>query len=383
MADEQKTEEKTDIVETPVINPFDEKNWTDAPVIIEEKIEETKKEIVEEKKEEIKEEIIDADMYLKTTLGFDTWEAAKEEIESLRKLKETAQTKEEIKFANEQSQRLFEAIKDGKDDVVYEILDTKKKLSSVDKLSAADVLKLYIEQTNKHYKQADVADVFEEKYSYPEKPVQADVEDDDDFKARIGKWEEAKAKVDRRIERDAVTAKAELSKLNTELTLPDIKKDVDPKLTPEAQQKELERLEGIRTQYLKVLESDYSKFNGYEVKAKDGEVEIPVAYVVTDEQKSALKNELKDFDVDGFITDRWFNKDGSPNIMQLMEDVHLLRNKGDVFQKIANEAASKRLVQHLGDKSKIEVNGKTDKTFTPGGTKNDQQKMAEFFWNQI
>lgn len=380
MAEEQQVE--TVEVKTPTVNPFDDSNWADKPVEVEQKTE-----VVEEKKptEEVKQEefeVVDADVHLKTTLGYDSWEAAKEEIESLKKLREAASTKEEIKFINDRSRQLFEAIKEGKDEEVYEILDAKRKLSAVDKLSPSDILKLHIEQTNKNYKQVDIADVFEEKYAYPDKPIKGDMEEDTDFNIREQKWNDAKEKIDRRIERDAFTAKQELAKLNSELALPDIKKEAAPTQSEEDKQKELQRLEEVRSSYLKVLDSDYTKFNGFEVKVKDGEIEIPITYGVPDNQRVALKDELKNFDVDEFISSRWFNPDGSPNITQTMEDIYLLRNKGDVFQKIANDAGAKRLEHHLKNKSNIDVTNQNGKTFSPDGEKNEQVKMAEFFFNQ-
>jgi len=56
------------------------------------------------------------DSELKTNLGFDTWDDAKKQFEELKNLKETASTKEEIKFANEQSKKLFDLLKEGKED---------------------------------------------------------------------------------------------------------------------------------------------------------------------------------------------------------------------------------------------------------------------------
>jgi hypothetical protein len=371
-------EEKIEVVAA-TSNPYSDENWAAEPTVQAAKKEEEKIEAKPEIKAE-EEETLDQKDWLKREFEVDDIEVLKTERAEYKKWKETKQ--EEIKFANEQSEKLFNALKEGKEDDVYEMLDTKRKVSAIEKLNSSDILKLHIEQTNKHFKREDINDVFEEKYSSPPKPVIGDAEDEDDFRARFVAWEETKGKVDRRIERDAVTAKADLAKLNAELTLPDIQGAADPKLTKEAQQKELERLEAIKAQYLKVLESDYSKFSGYEVKAKDGEVEVPIAYVVTDEQRSALKDELKGFDVDGFIISRWFNKDGSPNITQTMDDIFLLKNKGEVFQKIANEAATKRLVQYLDTKAQTDIGGKTDKTFSANGQKNEQQSMAEFFWSQ-
>ena len=65
------------------------------------------------------EEVVDANEYLKTNLGYESWEAAKAEIEELRQLKANP-TKAEIKYENEVSKKLAEAWMAGKTDEVYE-----------------------------------------------------------------------------------------------------------------------------------------------------------------------------------------------------------------------------------------------------------------------
>jgi hypothetical protein len=383
MADEKTLieEEKTVVVTPPVNNPFDENSWGSSPTATEVKTE------LEQVKTEDEEEIIEEDEAYKREFG-KTKQEFKAEYEELKKFRDAKPPSSEYKFENEESRKLAVAISKGDKKAVLKILETQDKLDTyltteVNKETAADIIKLSIQLKNKELTTDEVEFEYKQNYTIPKEPVQKVTEDDDDFKERHDEWIEKCGIIEQKRIIAAKMAKPELEKLKTEITLPDIQNGVDPKLTEEAQQKELERFDGIRNQYLKVLESEYTKFNGYEVRAKDGEVEIPVAYIVTDQQKAALRDELKDFDVDGFIESRWFNKDGSPNISQMMEDVHLLRNKGDIFQKIANDAASKRLVQHLGDKSKVDVNGKKPEgTFNPNGQQTDMQKVQEFFWNQ-
>src|SRR6185503_6570899 len=121
-------------------------------------------------------EIVDADEYIpqqiKENLGYESWDDAKAALAELKALKDAANTPAELKFANEQSKQLHEAILAGETDKVYEILDTQKKLSAVNDMKPADAIKLHIQQTNKNFKPVDVEDVFEEKYTYPEKPEQ-------------------------------------------------------------------------------------------------------------------------------------------------------------------------------------------------------------------
>ena len=125
---------------------------------------------------------------------------------------------------------------------------------------------------------------------------------------------------------------------------------------------------------------NYKNFNGYEVKYKDEEVEIPVNFVVPDENKVALKKELETFDVDEFIGQRWFTKEGQPNVMQMMEDVTLLREKEAVFQKIANEVGAKMKLHYMGQKANVSVNGNQQATFNPNTAKSQMDEQIEFIW---
>ena len=60
-------------------------------------------------------------------------------------------------------------LKEGKTDDIYNYLNSKKELSEVEKLSAAEGLKLQIKYANAHFTKDDINDVFEEKYSVPVK----------------------------------------------------------------------------------------------------------------------------------------------------------------------------------------------------------------------
>lgn len=326
------------------------------------------------------EEVFDEGVYVKNNFGWDSAEAGKAELEELRKLKEAAKTPEEIKFANDESKRLFEAIKEGKFEDVYSLLHQRQTLSAVDNMKPEEVLKLHIKQTNKHFTQEDIDDVFEEKYAIPSKPVQDAGEDDDEFAARESEWNKQVAKIGRKIQRDSLEAKEVLSKLKTELVLPEIQKAADPN-AEETKQKELQRVEAIRESYLKSLDTDYNKFTGFEVVYKDEEVELPLTFGVTDEERVKMKDEFKDFDVDGFFTTRWFNGDGSPNVKQQMEDIYLLRNRAAVMSKFANEAGKQRLEAFLKAKDNVTIKTTTtQKTYEPINEQG-QKNLLDQVWS--
>lgn len=318
----------------------------------------------------VNEEIVDPKEWLKREFEVDDPALIKQQLKELNELREKAKTPAQVQYANEQSRKFHEALIAGKEDEVYNFLHEKKKLEKltspeVTRLSAEEIIKFSIYQKNKDLSPDEIDFVFNERFSFPPKPIQDAAELDGDYEARVNEWKGRVDAIEKKLVIEAKMARPELEKLKAELVLPEIQKGVDPK-EAEAQQKELERVQNLRNQYLKHLESDYKNFNGYEVKYKDEEVEIPVSFAVTPEEQVALKTELESFNIDDFISGRWFKADGSPNVQQIMSDVTLLRKGESVLQKVANEVGTKMKEHYIQKRGNIEVKGDQKQTFQPG-----------------
>ena len=67
----------------------------------------------------------DSNQFLKERFGFESVEQAEEEFKRFR------EPKEEFKFQDDMSKTLFDAIKEGKTDDIYEILNQQKKLDKL------------------------------------------------------------------------------------------------------------------------------------------------------------------------------------------------------------------------------------------------------------
>lgn len=323
---------------------------------------------------------VDVDEYFKTNFGVD-FATAKTEWEELRKIKNAPPaTPQEIQWANDESKRIHEAIRTGNTKEVYAYLHKQEQLAQAENMSAADAIKLHIRLTNPHYKAEDIADVFEEKYSYPAKPIQDLDETDEGFHTRIGQYNQVVEKINRRIERDAFTAKDGLSQLKSQIALPDI-----PLTQPAQQQPDQKELEAKQLamfeNFKKSLESNYQNFKGFSVTAKDGDVQLPINYAINPDELIASKQQLENFNVNEFLDKRWFDEQGSPNITQMQEDLYLLTNKDKVFQKIANEAASQRFLHHTKIQNNINLNG-VNQEIAPSqvSPKDVNQQVAEQIW---
>ena len=299
----------------------------------------------------------DPNQFIKERFGYDTVEQAEQEFKKFKE--KPAETN--FEFKDGVSKTLFDAIKEGKTDDVYEILNQQKRLeklttSELTPNLAVDIIKTNIQNKYKDLNQDEVDLLFYDQYFVPLKPEQGYDESDEDYAAKVKTCQSQVDYVDKKLMIEAKVIRPELEKLKSELRLPDI---YGQEKQEAASQEEFESMQQARNVYEKTLESDFNNFKGFDVTVKDEEVEIPISFNVSEEERSALKNELSDFDVDAYFEKRWFNEDGRPNVKQAMSDRYLLENWDKIARKIANEAASQRLVAHLKKTGNITLNQPT------------------------
>jgi len=321
----------------------------------------------------------DPNQFIKERFGFDSVEEAEQQF---RKLKEAPS----FEFKDDISKKLFDAIKEGKADDVYQVLNQQKRL---EKLTTAELntdLAIEIVKENIRNKHADLNEeevdlLFYDKFFVPSKPEQGYEESDEDYASKVKSWQNQLEYVEKKLMIEAKVTRPELAKLKSEIQLPDIYNEA----AFEAQsQEEFEVMQQARYNYEKTLNSEFQSFNGFNVSVKDEDVEIPIAFNVAEDERLAMKNQLEDFDTDTYFESRWFTKEGKPNVQQIMADKYLLENRDKIFSKIANEAASQRLLAHLKKNGNININ----QTPTPQGTKPnlnsieaERQRMAEWAFN--
>lgn len=299
-------------------------------------------------------EVVDADEYAKG-LGYESWEKLKEDVPQLKQFKETAP--KPIEYANEESKKVHELLLAGKVKEVKAIYDLQERLESVDTLTPAEKIKLHIEQTNKHYKKADIEDVFEEKYTYPEKPVQGDLEEDDAFAQREERYKAQVEKIDRRIERDSYTAAEELSKLKQEIKLPEIPSELNSELEQfktfkQNQQVADEKHEAVCKIAAKISEQDVPYKLNFNDEAK--KVSFEVTYQADkegfDKAKETAFNHLD------FSGDIYQKQDGSPDLDKIKTEIngiYKLQNFDKIVTEAVNQAVNETLLQVVRNQKNI------------------------------
>ena len=318
----------------------------------------------------------DSNQFVKERFGYDSVEQAEEEF---KKLKEQPS----FEFKDDVSKSLFDAIKEGKADDVYEILNQQKRLEKLTNSEltpdlAAEIVKTNIKNKYKDLSADDVELLFYDQHFVPLKPEQGYDESDEDYAGKVKTWQSQVDYAERKLMIEAKVIRPELEKLKSEIKLPDIYNEAGR----EAQsQEEFEIMQQARSIYEKTLDSDFQSFSGFNVSVKDEDVEIPISFNVAEDERLAMKNDLTDFDSDSYFEGRWFTKDGKPNVQQIMADKYLLENREKIFSKIANEAASQRLLAHLKKNGNININqSPTPQGAKPdlNGTEAERLRMAEW-----
>jgi len=319
----------------------------------------------------------DPNQFVKERFGFESVEEAENQFKKLKEQQNGFEFKDDV------SKTLFDAIKEGKADDVYQVLNQQKRL---DKLITAElntelaieIVKENLKQKHKELNEEEVELLFYDKFFVPLKPEQSFDETDEDYSNKVKAWEPQVDYTEKKLMIEAKMTRSELEKLKSEIRLPDIYNEAGRNAQ---YQEDFELMQQARSTYEQTLNSDFQSFSGFNVSVKDEDVEIPIAFNVAEEERLAMKNQLEDFDTDTYFEGRWFNKDGRPNVQQIMADKYLLENRDKIFSKIANEAASQRLLAHLKKSGNININ----QTATPQGARPDlngieaeRQRMAEW-----
>ena len=318
----------------------------------------------------------DSNQFVKERFGYDSVEQAEQEF---KKLKEQPS----FEFKDDVSKSLFDAIKEGKADDVYEILNQQKRLEKLTSSEltpdlAAEIVKTNIKNKYKDLSADDVELLFYDQHFVPLKPEQGYDESDEDYAGKVKTWQSQVDYAERKLMIEAKVIRPELEKLKSEIKLPDIYNEAGREAES---QEEFEIMQQARSIYEKTLDSDFQSFNGFNVSVKDEDVEIPISFNVGEDERLTMKNDLMDFDSDSYLENRWFYKDGKPNVQQIMADKYLLENREKIFSKIANEAASQRLLAHLKKNGNININqSPTPQGAKPdlNGTEAERLRMAEW-----
>jgi len=329
---------------------------------------------------------IELDEYFRNEFGLPSSEL-KEKWNKFKDYDTNPPAAPEPKWENDESKRFYDLLRENKRDEIREFLNQQHQIDRLEKLnidnptSAAEVLKTNLQFKNRNLSPDDIAFMIEENYAKPSKPLREMDELDDEFSARISQWEQQVQRIDRKMIIDAKLAQNEIPSYKSHIVLPDISQPQVQQTGPS--QEELAEMDASRKAYLKAIESDYQKFNGFTVTAKDGDVQLPISYTVAPEENIASRQLIENFNTDAFFSDRWFDEKGTPRVTAIQEDLYLLQNRDKIFQKIANEAVAQAALNRMKVQNNIKLDGvTTNPPVAQSQPKSVNEQLAEAMWKK-
>jgi len=305
--------------------------------------------------------VVDANEWIKNEFGYNSADEIKEQLSKLKEQKESG-----LEFANEDSKKIFDYLKEGKTEDVYEYLAEKKKFEKylgdeIDDKLAEEIVKFGMKKQYANLSDEHIDRLFNKQFALPKKPVQSELESDEAYEERVKEWEGEVQNVKTDLLIQAQIVKPEIEKYKNELILPEIKGSEDSKF--EFTQEDLQEFENAKKSFLDVAGKTISSFKGFEAQVKDKDVEFSVSYTNSDEEKQLINGKIKEFVDSGFnandlFAERWVEDDGQTlKVEQMIKDLSVLYNSDKAIQKIAADASNKRIEAYLREKKQIDVNG--------------------------
>ncbi len=297
----------------------------------------------------VTEEVVDANEYLKTNLGYESWEAAKAEIEELRLLKANP-TKAEIKYENEVSKKLAEAWMAGKTDEVYDYLNEQRQLerlttAEVSKDTADEIIKLGMKLRYKDegLNETEIAYKFNKQYSIPKEPVELASETAEEFEQRHNDWKEQVADIEMSKIIDAKVAKRDLEAAKQKLVLPTIDNVVDEEYIQ--YKKDIEESTKMAAESKEAFKTFTTKSIELKLDFNDEANKISFPFQFEPDQESFSK--AVEFVSNPDAPNPFANQDGTPNRQKVLEALYFGLNKEKVLLEAMKQAKNATIKQML------------------------------------
>lgn len=296
----------------------------------------------------------------------------------------------DFEWDNEESKVIYESLISGDYGSVSDMLYEQKLLSNLSEMNDADAVMMSLAYQYPDLTPEEIHEEFESRYSIPKEDTEYMSEDE--LAAYNRKVEKESKRIERELKKDARVAKETLSSYKKEISFPDILAKakefasvVDPKeyvnqYIQSEQTKSEQTAKAEREKYLSQVDKGLNEFNGFEVKYKDEEVSIDAKFSIPDEDKTALKQELNDFDLVDYFGNRYV-KDDQYDTRQIAEDKYFLQNRDKIINSLVTQAVSKAKLDWLKSIKGIDLSSKPSIGANPAANdevRNASQKIFNF-----
>ena len=307
--------------------------------------------------------------------GYQSPEDAFKEIEELRALKANPTTAE-IKFENDYSKNLFNAIKEGKDQDVYNYLAEKQKIekytsAEVTEEIAPEIVKLAMQLKFKDLTPAEIDFKYKKQFGIPSKPVQGDVELDEDYNARVSAWEEVAQDKKMELLIEAKMSKPEIEAQKSKLVLPTIDSAIDPDYAQYQKDMEAQGKSSEETQQF--YQSVVPKQLETKINFKDEANKIDFDFQF--EPDATSLSEVAQLIADGdSLFKKFHNQDGTPNRTEFLKAIYFGINREKVIAEAMKQTVYATIKASLPDNS----NGGVIRQMPQQQEMTELQRMMEY-----
>jgi len=258
------------------------------------------------------------------------------------------------------------------EDALYEYLSLKKTDYST--VPDIDVIAGFISSENPKWDTEDIEFELEQKYGsalFEEKIDLEEIDKDiypDEYKEAV-KINKEIDKAQRLLKRDALEKRAELEELKSNIQLPTSGKQSDDNVKGSQEEQtqqglSQEQIEALQKNWLDAVERDVPTVNEFKFKLGDEDV----SYKVTEDEQKEMVSKMREFNAENYLVDRgWVNKDGTPNVKKITEDVYILENAEKMFKSGWTQAKEKAKMDIIGKDIKNINLGSTEQTFDAKG----------------
>lgn len=290
----------------------------------------------------------------KEKFGYETPEVLMQELESLRAFK-AAPPVAELKFENERSKRVAEALQAGNLKEVHEVLDQQMK---IDRLTgaemtseiAADIVKLgmQIKYKDQNLTPAEINYKFNKQFALPPKPGMLPADDQEEYDQRVAAWQSQVDDRQMELMIEAKLARPDLLAAQSKLVFPTINRPEDAAFQNwQTLVQENDRLSAEATQAYKAFtpKSIETKMNFVDEANK-------IAFDFSFEpDPDSFKSAIEMTSDISLFWKSFQHPDGTPDRKAFLEAVYFAKNKDKVILAALNQSKNATIKASLPDNS--------------------------------
>jgi hypothetical protein len=288
----------------------------------------------------------------KEKFGYTTPEAAVQDIEALRAFR-AAPPAAEMKFENETSKLVAEALQKGDMKAVYDVLHQQMQIDrlttgDVSEEMATEIVKYGMQIKYKDLSPAEVNYKFNKQFGLPPKPVQQTAEDADDYNARVAVWQ---AQVDdRRMELtiEAKTMRPDLAAAKSKLVFPTIARPQEQEF--QEWQKTIQESEALAAETTQAYKAFTPKSLETKLNFKDEPNKIDFDFTHEPDPQSFAKVIDMVSDINKFWQS-FIGPDGVPDRKGFAEALYFGMNRNKVILDAINQSKNATIKAMLPDNS--------------------------------